>query len=80
MNFKYYHTPLKPVTTRVRCPVCHEIVYSTAGIHPQCAVRQAEPFRPKDKAVKETGRGAADTVVDPPTARSLSAPESLPSV
>ena len=44
MNFKYYHTPLKPTSTRVRCPVCHEIVYSTAGIHPQCAVKR--PTRP----------------------------------
>jgi hypothetical protein len=49
MNFKYYHTPLKPVSTRVRCPVCHEIVYSTAGIHPQCAVKRADPPKPKVK-------------------------------
>ena len=46
---KYYHTPLKPVSTRVRCPVCHEDVYSRAGIHPQCAVRQADPPKPKGK-------------------------------
>jgi hypothetical protein len=44
MNPKHVHTP---VSTRARCPVCHEAVYSKAGIHPQCAVRQSEPPRPK---------------------------------
>ncbi len=47
---KYYHTPLKPASTRARCPVCHEAVYSTAGIHPQCAVKRADPPRAKVKA------------------------------
>ena len=37
----------KPISTRTRCPVCHQAVYSRAGIHPQCAMRQAEPPRPK---------------------------------
>jgi hypothetical protein len=50
MNPKYYHTPPQPVTSRVRCPVCREAVYSRAGIHPQCAVRQSDPPRPKNKA------------------------------
>jgi hypothetical protein len=45
MNPKHVHTP---ASTRARCPVCHEAVYSRAGIHPQCAVRQSEP--PKVKA------------------------------
>ena len=51
MTPKYYHTPLKPVSTRARCPVCREAVYSLAGIHPQCAVKQADPPRPKTKPV-----------------------------
>lgn len=55
MTPKYYHTPLKPVSTRARCPVCHEAVYSTAGIHPQCAVKQADPPRPKVKTPPEAG-------------------------
>ena len=50
MNPSHRHSPLKPVSNRVRCPVCHEEVYSRAGIHPQCAVRQAELPRPKGKA------------------------------
>jgi len=28
-----------------RCPVCNETSYSLAGIHPQCAVRQADEVR-----------------------------------
>jgi hypothetical protein len=45
MPTRSYHTP--PTSTRARCPVCHEAVYSRAGIHPQCAVKQADPPRPK---------------------------------
>ena len=51
MSPGYYHNPPKPVSTRVRCPVCHQEVYSRAGIHPQCAVRQSEPPKPKKQAV-----------------------------
>jgi hypothetical protein len=40
MNPKHFHTP---VSTRMRCPVCHQPVYSRGGIHPQCAMRQSEP-------------------------------------
>ena len=47
MTPRYYHTPPPPVSTRARCPVCHEAVYSRAGIHPQCAIRQYDP--PKSK-------------------------------
>jgi hypothetical protein len=46
VSSKHYHTP---VSTRARCPVCHEAVYSRSGIHPQCAVRQATPPRTKEK-------------------------------
>lgn len=28
-----------------RCPVCGEVSYSRAGVHPQCAVRQADEKR-----------------------------------
>lgn len=48
MNPKSYQPQNSPSSTRVRCPVCHEAVYSRAGIHPQCAVRQSDP--PKSKA------------------------------
>jgi hypothetical protein len=55
MTPRYYHTPPQSGSDRVRCPVCHETVYSRAGIHPQCAVRQADPPKPKAKA-----KGAPD--------------------
>jgi hypothetical protein len=57
MNPKSYQPQNNPNSTRVRCPVCHEAVYSRAGIHPQCAVRQSEPPRTKAKPT--------DDVVDP---------------
>jgi hypothetical protein len=47
MTPKYNHSPVVASPQRERCPVCRQPVYSRAGIHPQCAVRQAEPPRPK---------------------------------
>ena len=35
-------TPLIPARAQSRCPVCGQISYSRAGIHPQCSVRQAD--------------------------------------
>jgi hypothetical protein len=65
MTTRYYRTPPPPVSTRVRCPVCHAEVYSRAGIHPQCAVRQCDPPRPKNSAKPVVG-AAELTPVDPP--------------
>ena len=56
MATRHYHTPLPPNSARVRCPVCHEAVYSRAGIHPQCAVRQSDPPRPKVVAPGPAGQ------------------------
>jgi hypothetical protein len=36
-----------PIPTRPTCPVCKKAVYSRGGIHPQCAMIQAEPRRVK---------------------------------
>ncbi len=66
MTPKYYHSPLKPATTRVRCPVCHQEVYSRAGIHPQCAVKQADPPRPKNKPPIQPGVPGPVSVPDGP--------------
>lgn len=79
MTSRYYHTPPPPISTRVRCPVCHEAVYSRAGIHPQCAVRLADPPRPKAKppaapahavraagAPEQAGAGVVTIPADPP--------------
>lgn len=49
MSTRHYHTPPTSVSGRAQCPVCHKAVYSQAGIHPQCAVRQSDPPRPKTK-------------------------------
>jgi Tat protein secretion system quality control protein TatD with DNase activity len=37
---KYRYAPISD-PDRKRCPVCQQSVYSLAGIHPQCAVKQA---------------------------------------
>ncbi len=46
--------------TRKRCPVCNQAVYSLAGIHPQCAMLQADP--PKPRARKPTQSDPAPAV------------------
>jgi len=69
MTPKHHHNPSEPASTRVRCPVCHEAVYSRAGIHPQCAVRQSEPARPKappkTAATPEGGAAGEAELTDP---------------
>jgi hypothetical protein len=63
VNPKHLHTP---VSTRVRCPVCHHAVYSRAGIHPQCAMLLADPPRLKSKASQAPGPGKALAVAAEP--------------
>lgn len=65
MNPKHFHTP---VSTRARCPVCHEAVYSRAGIHPQCAVKQSDPPRPKDRSKGVAPPDAEPVVPEVPAA------------
>jgi hypothetical protein len=75
MTARFYRTPPPLASTRARCPVCGEAVYSRAGIHPQCAVRRADPPRLKSKAkgglggidpsAKAIEGPAADTALDP---------------
>jgi hypothetical protein len=67
MTHRYYHTPPQPTQPRARCPVCHEAVYSPAGIHPQCAVRQADPPKPKVKkdAILPANAEMTDPAVSP---------------
>ena len=76
MNARHYHTPVTPTSSRVRCPVCREAVYSRVGIHPQCAVRLSEPPKAKPKPRGESGfasnpaeaQGAEVAVDSPATA------------
>lgn len=46
INPRNSHSPL-PDDRRRRCPVCRQSVYSRAGIHPQCAIKQADPCQPE---------------------------------
>ena len=43
--------PLYAAPVRKRCPVCGEISYSSAGIHPQCAVDQCDAERMKSVTI-----------------------------
>ena len=37
--------PIVPEPVRNRCPICGETSYSRGGIHPQCALQQADAPR-----------------------------------
>jgi hypothetical protein len=54
MNPRSYRTPIHPLQTHARCPVCQQAVYSRAGIHPQCAMRQSDPPKVKKVTPKVT--------------------------
>jgi len=70
---------IKPFTNRVRCPVCNEEVYSRAGIHPQCAVRQSDPPRMSNKARKSPSP-AEPVPVSPEEPAADAAPDRPPAV
>ena len=54
-------TSLFPQRTVRKCPVCQETTYSSSGIHPQCAVKQAdEPRRQKLAAEKKTKKDSVE--------------------
>ena len=87
--YHHFHNPPKPVSTRVRCPVCLEDVYSRGNIHPQCAVLQSESPGSKAKvrvaprlAERVTGateqQSEADPIVKPPTAEGIFEPDRKP--
>ena len=72
INPRNSHSPL-PDDRRRRCPVCRQSVYSKAGIHPQCAIKQADPWQAEDDpeaevaaAAVEVGAGAAAVAVKAP--------------
>jgi len=61
--------PLYTPKHRERCPVCGEVSYSASGIHPQCAMQQADAKRMNgvkspSKSLKKTIR-ATDAKVKP---------------
>jgi hypothetical protein len=75
MNPKHVNTPIPAGAQRRRCPVCQQAVYSRAGIHPQCAMKQAEPPRPSGKSRAASRRDVAIAVVTPEIDTSETAPK-----
>lgn len=53
-------SPNLPISTRARCPVCRQPVYSRSGIHPQCAVKRAEAVVPPKPEVSVSGAEVAE--------------------
>ncbi len=56
------HVPVLD-SARKRCPVCNHAVYSAAGIHPQCAIRQSDPPHAERKKLALAEAAAADAPV-----------------
>jgi hypothetical protein len=54
MNEKKPEPLLPPVLAGNICPVCHKRSYSANGIHPQCAVKQADA--PRQAMLEEARR------------------------
>jgi len=61
---KYRHTPIFDAD-RKRCPVCHQAVYSLAGIHPQCAIKRAIALESRSKREAASKTGSAIAIVPP---------------
>ncbi|QEG34964.1 hypothetical protein [Bythopirellula goksoeyrii] len=48
--------PLNTTTHGKTCPICGKNSYSPAGIHPQCAIQQADAPRQKKLADEKRAR------------------------
>jgi hypothetical protein len=59
---KYRHTPISD-PERKRCPICHQVVYSLAGVHPQCAIKRAVALESKSKREAALSAGPELAVV-----------------
>jgi hypothetical protein len=55
--------PLIPVLTRPQCPVCGQVSYSRAGIHPQCAMLKADETRVTKIAARKAAAAKAPAPV-----------------
>ena len=56
--------PLQAGPDRKHCPVCGEVTYSSSGIHPQCAMRQADEKRMRRVKRSSKSRQSAVTTSD----------------
>jgi len=68
INPRNSHSPL-PDDRRRRCPVCRQSVYSKAGIHPQCAIKQSDPIQPSDDPDAEIEAVAVEVAAPAPKPR-----------
>ncbi len=68
INPRNSHSPL-PDDRRRRCPVCRQSVYSKAGIHPQCAIKQADPWQPEEDPETEGLQTLAPVAAKAPVVR-----------
>ena len=87
MTPKSPHSPPRSTSTRIRCPVCHEAVYSRGNIHPQCAVQQSETAATAKRKAQEaalladplagaaTDPVAGDIPLETPPSVSLATPD-----
>jgi len=57
MNNNKKPTPLIPGISNKICPICGEVSYSRDGIHPQCAMIQAD--EPRKQQIMEDRKEAA---------------------
>jgi hypothetical protein len=59
--------PLYVLPQRKCCPVCGAVSYSPSGIHPQCAMQQADAERMKriKVQVKPPAKAPAETSISP---------------
>jgi hypothetical protein len=57
----YRHTPIFD-PERKRCPVCNHSVYSLAGIHPQCAIKQIVAQESRKKRLAASTAGSMETI------------------
>ena len=76
MIAKYRHTPTAD-PERKRCPVCRQAVYSTAGIHPQCAKKRAVALDATSKRQAESEASCSVVAAITGTDSAPNAPVSL---
>ena len=58
----YRHAPIIDPDRKL-CPVCHQSVYSLAGIHPQCAVKRADALESQSRREAASKAGSPIVVV-----------------
>lgn len=79
INPRNSHTPL-PDERRKRCPICRQTVYSAAGIHPQCAIKQADPWLPSSASNNPEAEAPTEAAAEPTAKVEVKAKKAAPAV